>query len=208
MRRRRHARDRAAPDLDITAFLNLMVVLVPFLLISAVFSRVTILELNMPSGAGGGAPDDPAVTVEVVVRQETLEISDGEKVIVRFPNLNVEEEGEAAETKSEAAEIETIDAAAEQTTDEGKEEGRGILPTEEVYDLKKLSLALLDIKSSYPDKTDSILLMEPDIPYEYLVGVMDTVRGVDVRQEDADADDPEATEYVVLFPDISIGDAP
>ncbi|MFC6978348.1 ExbD/TolR family protein [Microbulbifer taiwanensis] len=59
MRRRRQGRNKEAPELDITAFLNLMVVLVPFLLVSAVFSRVTILELNMPSGAGGGAPDDP-----------------------------------------------------------------------------------------------------------------------------------------------------
>ena len=84
MRRRRQARSQEAPELDITAFLNLMVVLVPFLLVSAVFSRVTILELNMPSGAGGGAPDDPKITVEVVVRKETLEISDGEKVIARF----------------------------------------------------------------------------------------------------------------------------
>ena len=32
-----------------TTFLNLMVVLVPFLLITAVFSRITILELNLNS---------------------------------------------------------------------------------------------------------------------------------------------------------------
>ena len=30
-----------------------MVVLVPFLLITAVFSRLTIVELNLPSAAGG-----------------------------------------------------------------------------------------------------------------------------------------------------------
>ena len=38
------------PELNITAFMNLMVVLVPFLLISAVFSQLTILELNLPQG--------------------------------------------------------------------------------------------------------------------------------------------------------------
>jgi len=37
-----------APELNITAFLNLMVILVPFLLITAVFSHMTILELNLP----------------------------------------------------------------------------------------------------------------------------------------------------------------
>ncbi|MFC6632842.1 ExbD/TolR family protein [Microbulbifer taiwanensis] len=195
MRRRRQGRNKEAPELDITAFLNLMVVLVPFLLVSAVFSRVTILELNMPSGAGGGAPDDPQVTVEVVVRKDALEISDGEKVIARFANLNVAEPGEGAETPADAAEA-------------AEPEGLVVLPTEEVYDLNKLGRFLLQIKGSYPEKTDSILLMEPDIAYEHLVGVMDAVRGVDVREEGSDPDDPEAVEHVVLFPDISIGDAP
>jgi len=200
MRRRRHGRDKEAPELDITAFLNLMVVLVPFLLVSAVFSRVTILELNMPSGAGGGAPDDPTVTVEVVVRTDALEISDGEKVIARFPNLNTAEEGGEA----------GVEAGIAQTPQEDSGEGGSlaVLPTEEVYDLQKLGQFLLQVKGSYPEKTDSILLMEPDIAYEHLVGVMDAVRGVDVREEDSDPNDPEAVEHVILFPDISIGDAP
>ncbi|MCX2779278.1 biopolymer transporter ExbD [Microbulbifer thermotolerans] len=196
MRRRHQGRNKEAPELDITAFLNLMVVLVPFLLVSAVFSRVTILELDMPAGAGGGAPDDPTVTVEVVVRKEALEISDGEKVIARFPNLNAGDE--------------TADDVQQDQIDQSLQGAEALVvpPTEEVYDLKKLSQFLLQIKGSYPDKTDSILLMEPDIAYEHLVGVMDAVRGVDVREEGADPDDLEAVEHVVLFPDISIGDAP
>ncbi|AOS97074.1 Biopolymer transport protein ExbD/TolR [Microbulbifer aggregans] len=196
MRRRRHGRSKEAPELDITAFLNLMVVLVPFLLVSAVFSRVTILELDMPSGAGGGTPDDPTVTVEVVVRQDALEISDGEKVIARFPNLGGSEEESAEEPAADA----TMAA----------EDGQAVelLSTEQVYDLNKLSQFLLEVKASYPEKTDSIILMEPDVAYEHLVGVMDAVRGTEVRVEDADPEDPEAVERVELFPDISLGDAP
>ncbi|WP_444897815.1 ExbD/TolR family protein [Microbulbifer sp. SSSA005] len=196
MRRRRHGRDKEAPELDITAFLNLMVVLVPFLLVSAVFSRVTILELNMPSGAGGGAPDDPTVTVEVVVREQAVEISDGEKVIARFPNLNIDGEGENALVEA------PVGADTEQT------EILAVLPTAEVYDLKKLTQFLLEVKASYPEKTDSIILMEPTIAYEHLVGIMDTVRGAEVRVEGSDPSDLDAVEKVVLFPDISIGDAP
>ena len=196
MRRRRHGRSKEAPELDITAFLNLMVVLVPFLLVSAVFSRVTILELDMPSGAGGGTPDDPTVTVEVVVRQDALEISDGEKVIARFPNLGGSEEDSAEEPALEA----TAGTEGEQTVE--------LLSTEQVYDLNKLSQFLLEVKASYPEKTDSIILMEPDVAYEHLVGVMDAVRGTEVRVEDADPEDPEAVERVELFPDISLGDAP
>ena len=47
-RKRRHAE---TPEMDITAFMNLMVVLVPFLLITAVFSRLAIIELNLPAAS-------------------------------------------------------------------------------------------------------------------------------------------------------------
>ncbi|WP_226702042.1 ExbD/TolR family protein [Microbulbifer elongatus] len=203
MRSRRHGRTKEAPELDITAFLNLMVVLVPFLLVSAVFSRVTILELNMPTGAGGGA-EDPGVTLEVVVRQKVLEISDGDKVIARFPNLNQQEGAEAA-----AATAGEGGAGAEVPADEN---GLPIIPpTEEVYDLAKLREFLLRIKESYPEKTDSTLLMEQDVAYEHLVGIMDAVRSAQVmpKVEEGAQPDPEAQpETLELFPDISLGDAP
>ena len=200
MRSRRHGRTKETPELDITAFLNLMVVLVPFLLVSAVFSRVTILELNMPTGAGGGA-EDPGVTLEVVVRKQVLEISDGDKVIARFPNLNQEEGAQTATAEGETAAEVPVD-----------ENGLPIIPpTEEVYDLAKLREFLLRIKESYPDKTDSTLLMEQDVAYEHLVGIMDAVRSTQVmpKVEEGAQPDPEAQpETLELFPDISLGDAP
>ena len=87
-RKRRGFRDN--PELDITTFLNLMVVLVPFLLISAVFSRVTILELSVPTGGGGAGTDKPTYTIEVVVRKAGLELSNGAQVVAAMPK----EEGE------------------------------------------------------------------------------------------------------------------
>ena len=49
MKRIGKKRVEAAVELNITAFMNLMVILVPFLLITAVFSRITVLELNLPA---------------------------------------------------------------------------------------------------------------------------------------------------------------
>jgi biopolymer transport protein ExbD len=71
-----------------TTFLNLMVVLVPFLLITAVFSRITIVELTLPSSTGGSALAEPSFRVEVIVREQTLELTDGSAVIARFPNVD------------------------------------------------------------------------------------------------------------------------
>jgi len=71
-----------------TTFLNLMVVLVPFLLITAVFSRITIVELSLPSSAGGSAaPKDPSFRVEVIVRDAGLEVSNGSLVIATLPKV-------------------------------------------------------------------------------------------------------------------------
>ena len=47
----RKRRQAETPEMDITAFMNLMVVLVPFLLITAVFSRLAIIELNLPAAS-------------------------------------------------------------------------------------------------------------------------------------------------------------
>ncbi len=71
-------------------FLNLMVVLVPFLLITAVFSRITIVELSVPTSAGGAAPIPASFRVEVIVRDHGLEVSDGSGVIAKLPKIGGE----------------------------------------------------------------------------------------------------------------------
>jgi biopolymer transport protein ExbD len=72
---RRHRRKDAA-ELNITAFMNLMVVLVPFLLITAVFSRLTILELNLPSSAEATPETAQVLNLEIIVRKEEIQVAD------------------------------------------------------------------------------------------------------------------------------------
>ena len=91
MARRHHYKRRTkqpAYEIDVTTFLNLMVVLVPFLLITAVFSRLTIVELNLPSAAGGPASADESFTPEVIVREAGIEITNGKVVIATIPNVD------------------------------------------------------------------------------------------------------------------------
>jgi biopolymer transport protein ExbD len=71
-----------------TTFLNLMVVLVPFLLITAVFSRITIVELSLPSTSDGTAKSEDHFGIEVIVRQERLELTNGSAVIASIPKLD------------------------------------------------------------------------------------------------------------------------
>ncbi|MEM6810470.1 MAG: biopolymer transporter ExbD, partial [Pseudomonadota bacterium] len=76
-RRRGGRRSLEATELNITAFMNLMVILVPFLLITAVFSRLAILELNLP-GASSEPAENPAETMqlEITVRAARIEVGD------------------------------------------------------------------------------------------------------------------------------------
>ncbi|GAB4358464.1 MAG: hypothetical protein Kow006_26920 [Gammaproteobacteria bacterium] len=74
--RRMRRRSQEAADLNVTAFMNLMVVLVPFLLIMAVFSRITIHELNLPNAGGGDDPVKPELQLEVTIRSDRLVIGD------------------------------------------------------------------------------------------------------------------------------------
>ena len=165
MARRHHYRRRTKQpmELDVTTFLNLMVVLVPFLLITAVFSRIAVVELTLPSAAGGPSPDATAFRVEVIVREARVEIGDGTSIIARIPNVD------------------------------------------DAYDLGTLSDHMVSLKRQHRDVETASVLLEPHIPYDYLIQVMDVVRSVEVETPEA----PDAeTAYAALFPNISIGEAP
>jgi biopolymer transport protein ExbD len=86
--RRYRARHRAGSDeLNITAFMNLMVVLVPFLLLSAVFSRLTILQLNLP-GDSVPTAEVPTLQLEVIVGKDSIDVADRRSgLLKRLPHL-------------------------------------------------------------------------------------------------------------------------
>jgi biopolymer transport protein ExbD len=165
---RRHHYKRPKKDgyeIDVTTFLNLMVVLVPFLLITAVFSRLTIVELNLPSAAGGAANNEQGFRVEVIVREQGMEITNGNAVIATIPKKDDD------------------------------------------YDLETLSQFMMELKREYPEQESASVLMEPHIPYDYLIQVMDVVRSVELPVEGEDEGE-EQYELYALFSEISVGDAP
>jgi biopolymer transport protein ExbD len=78
MSRRIHRRKHPAVELNITAFMNLMVVLVPFLLMTAVFTHIAIIDLNLPppGAADKQQPKQPPYELRVTIRSNMLVISD------------------------------------------------------------------------------------------------------------------------------------
>jgi len=76
---------KEAVELNITAFMNLMVILVPFLLITAVFSRLTVVELNLPAldAASNEAQDEIKLQLQLVVYPESYVIQDANIGVIK-----------------------------------------------------------------------------------------------------------------------------
>ncbi len=162
MAKRRHHESK---ELELTTLLNIMVVLVSSLLLSAVFSKITIQELNMPPQGGGAASPDqkPQVTIEVILRKAAIEISDGKAVTDTIPKA----------------------------TDKS--------------DLLQLSQKLKTLKDRDVEKKDAVLLVEPDIDYATMIDVMDAMKFARVMST-VDGESKALT--VILFPNVTVGDAP
>ena len=76
--RKRRIKHTEAADLDVTPFMNLMIVLVPVLLLSMVFTHTTVIDINFPaSDSAAGEIDPNAVHLEVAVYQDRLVVADG-----------------------------------------------------------------------------------------------------------------------------------
>ncbi len=160
--RHRSRREDQQAELNITTFLNLMVVLIPFLLVTAVFSRITIQELHLPTEAAGGAKlDKPQISIEVIVRKDRIQLSNGTKITATIKN------------------------------------------TADKYDINRLSEQLQRLKDKNQEIKEATLLVEPDVEYETLIHIMDAVKVAEVKKKDG-----EGIDRVILFPQISVGDAP
>ncbi|HEX7688443.1 MAG TPA: biopolymer transporter ExbD [Burkholderiaceae bacterium] len=149
--------------LEVSAFINLIVVLVPFLLSTAVFSRISIVDMTLPARSSGLEHVEPGhLLLEVVVRHDKIEVND----------------------KNGGQLYQPIPVGADGP------------------DLGLLSADLLDLKKRFPDTTAASLLPEPNIPYDEMIQVMDTMRTTKSANGGTEVVD------VDLFPAISIGDAP
>jgi biopolymer transport protein ExbD len=180
MKRIRRNRNQQDVDLDITAFMNLMIVLVPVLLLGMVFSQITVLDLTLPDAVVSDSPsnDDAPKRIELLIRDDALIVNYPEGTqLKRIPKVIAEvEEGE-----------ELVDA--------------DVL----VHDFKFLSLVLQEVKRQLREKSIEnkaiTILSEPDTSYQSIVTAMDTVRSYKavVAASVVDAE---------LFPEVSFGDAP
>jgi biopolymer transport protein ExbD len=78
-------RVRKPAEVMLVPMIDIFTVLVTFLLMTAVFSRVTILQLDLPSADSVGAASPPQFRLEVIVRENGFELTNGETLIAALP---------------------------------------------------------------------------------------------------------------------------
>ncbi len=163
---RRHRKPQEETELDITSFMNLMIILVPVLLISMVFNQTAVLELNLPLDDDKQEQkdkDDEDDAIELIVRESGFQLNLGPAPLKTVPKVD------------------------------GK------------YDYNSLSNVLQNLKRQLKlrgeDRRDIVILSEPEIDYQVLVSVIDTAKSFPAVIAASVVD-------AVLFPDVSLGDAP
>lgn len=186
--------NREEAELDITSFMNLMIILVPVLLMNMVFTQITVLELTLPGLSSDQLPDnlDENTKLEVVVREDFIDVNFPEGI--RLQRIN----------KVEIASEQNAALVADQPPVADESLANQDLAAQD-YDFALLSNVLQEVKrllkSKDIEKRDILLLSEPETDYQTIIRVMDTVRSFKTVQVTSVVD-------AELFPDISMGDAP
>ena len=141
-----HHKSEEQTELEVTSFMNLMIVLVPVLLLSMTFTQITVLELSLPELTGGAVnSEDPQSQLEIVVGEQGFKVFYPEHVMLQEIPLvkQVLEEGEAP-----------VDS----------------------YDFEQLSRVMQAVKQQLPDKKDILVLSGADVSYQDLVSTMEAVK--------------------------------
>lgn len=72
----RKIRDTGPVDLDVTSFMNLMIVLVPVLLLNMVLSFTTVLEIKLPGGGDSDSADEKEnQQIELIIRSDHMTLN-------------------------------------------------------------------------------------------------------------------------------------
>jgi biopolymer transport protein ExbD len=89
--RRNHAKQRGRHDINVVPMIDMMVILVLFLVFTAVFTKTNVLELNLPA-AESSVPELPqGLNLEVIIRQAGIDVADrGSGLLTQIPKTNAD----------------------------------------------------------------------------------------------------------------------
>jgi biopolymer transport protein ExbD len=180
-RRKEHRDD----PLDLVPIMNLVTILIPFLLMSAQFVHLAVIDSTLPAI---GPPqetveedDEPPLMLSIAITDQGYTVLGDNGVVT----------GEEAEGEEAAALVEG--EMAEPTVPCRERPCAG----PESYDTEQLTRLLSLIKDEYPDDENVILVPESRIHYEVIVVTMDATRA-DPGTTGPDGKERELFPFVVI----------
>lgn len=79
----RRARTQQA-ELDITAFMNLMIVLVPVLLLGMVFSQISVVDVKLPAGIAADSDNNADnKQIELLIQEKELQVNFPQGILLK-----------------------------------------------------------------------------------------------------------------------------
>ena len=139
-------------QLNLIPIMNLLTALIPFLLLSATFYHVSIIQVSVPVASEGGETDvekEPdAITLTLQVLPDRIEL------------------GAQSDAMSEKELDEIAATIPRKPAKEASDE----------EDFTALTDKAFELKTKYAESDTVIVVPKPDIPYNEVVSVMDAVR--------------------------------
>lgn len=168
-------------ELNLAPIMNMVVILIPLLLLSVVFLQVGVINITAPKLSMGPPSDAPPpeeepLNLTVAVSSKGFRLAATGAVLpemagcpVPGPTICLEEQSVDVAAKLDKAR----QAFAAGNTQDGEAEMNAAA---EAYNWKELYNQLVRIKNQYKDETIINISADPDIPYAFIVRVMDVAR--------------------------------
>ncbi|MCB9637576.1 MAG: biopolymer transporter ExbD [Myxococcales bacterium] len=150
-------------EINIMPLMNIIMLLIPFLIMSTEFIKIGVINVAAPKIGGGAASSEPKKKNEKPPLNLTVSVTEkGFTILTRGKKIP-----EGCDLKGEATEAK--------------------LPTVkkigDKYNLPVLKQCLQKIKEVFPDERRVIIMAEPEIRYAVIVEVMDNSREIKAEKE-------------------------
>lgn len=174
--RRRQTADESQ-EINLIPLMNVFCILIPFLLLTAVFVQLTIINTNLPNAAPSiKKGDEESPTPDIKKLNLTVFITKEGFILAGYGGvLNVDVEGKASDDDKDKKRTVILKKVIGKDRD-----GNDILD----YDYGKLQTNLIKIKETFLHHYSIILLPENHVKYETIIKTLDASREYSVKKAD------------------------
>ena len=188
MPRERRGSGDEEDDLNLVPFMNMVVILIPLLLLSVVFLKVGVInitspELSVPPKNTKPPPEDEEKPLNLTVAVSDKGFQVGATGGILPPEQGCSKNGPTICLADDSVDVQSqVEQARKEYakgTKAAKKRGHKVLQkAAAAYDWVGLYNMLMEIKKKYEEKDEKVVKISanPDMPYSFIVRVMDVAR--------------------------------